>query len=139
MNSLAALLEQFSLSELTRVLRRTVLSSIALAAIGFVVAALLSAVIFAWGLVIGFVLGLLNIRLITAQTAKVGEKKMAKPIRALASLTLARLAITTVIVIGLAIASTALGLGVVAGIAVFYFMFLLNLIVGVLRHRGAAA
>ncbi len=139
MNSLAALLEQFSLSELARVLRRTVLSSIALAAIGFVVAALLSAVIFAWGLVIGFVLGLLNIRLITAQTAKVGEKKMAKPIRALASLTLARLAITTVIVIGLAIASTALGLGVVAGIAVFYFMFLLNLIVGVLRHRGAAA
>ena len=139
MNSLAALLEQFSLSELTRVLRRTVISSIVVAVIGFLVAALLSAVIFAWGLVIGFVLGILNIRLITAQTAKVGERKVAKPIRVLASLTLARLAITTVIVIGLAIASTALGLGVVAGIAVFYFLFLLNLIFGVLRHRGAAA
>lgn len=139
MNSLAALLEQFSLPELTRVLRRTVLSSIAVGVVGFLVAAFLSAVIFAWGLVIGFCLGLMNIRLVTAQTAKVSEKKMAKPIRALASLTLARLAITTVIVIGLAIASTALGLGSVAGIAVFYFMFLLNLIVGVVRQRGAAA
>ncbi len=139
MNSLAALLEQFSLPELTRVLRRTVLSSIAVGVVGFLVAAFLSAVIFAWGLVIGFCLGLMNIRLVTAQTAKVSEKKMAKPIRALASLTLARLAITTVIVIGLAIASTALGLGSVAGIAVFYFMFLLNLIIGVVRQRGAAA
>ncbi len=62
---------------------------------------------------------------------------MTKPVRALASLTLARLAATTIIVIGLAVFVTSLGLGAVAGIAVFYFVFLVNLIGSILRHRGA--
>lgn len=139
MNSLAALLEQFSLPELTRVLRRTALSALVLAVVGLVVAAFLSEVAFGWGLVIGLGLGLGNIRLVSLQTAKVNESKPSKPIRALASLTLARLAVTTVIVIGLAVAVTSLGLGAVAGIAVFYGLFLVNLIVGVLRQRGATA
>lgn len=139
MNSLAALLEQFSLPELTRVLRRTALSALVAAFAGFLAAAFLSEIAVAWGLVIGFGLGLLNIRLVTAQTTKVSEKKMAKPIRALASLTLLRLAITTLIVIGLAVASITLGLGVVAGIALFYVLFVVNLLIGILRHRGAAA
>ncbi|MHB1988603.1 MAG: hypothetical protein ACYCSF_11575 [Acidimicrobiales bacterium] len=137
MNSLAALLEQFSLPELTRVLRRTALWAVAFAVVGLVVSAFLSAAIFGWGLCIGLGLGLLNIRLVTVQTVKVSESKVTKPIRALASLTLARLAVTTAVVVGLAILVTSLGLGAVAGIAAFYGVFLVNLIVGVLRQRGA--
>ena len=61
---------------------------------------------------------------------------MTKPVRALASLTLLRLGVTTIIVIGLAVFVTSLGLGAVAGIAVFYFV-LVNLIGSILRQRGA--
>lgn len=139
MNSLAGILEQFSLPELTRVLRRTALCAVALAVIGFVVAALLSESTFGWGLCIGLGLGLLNIRLVTLQTVKVSESKVTKPLRALASLTLARLAVTTAVVVGLAIIVTSLGLGAVAGIALFYGTFLANLIIGVFRERGVTA
>lgn len=137
MNGMAALLEHFSLPELTRVLRRTVLSALAVAVVAFVVSALLSHAIFGFGVCIGLGLGLANIRLVTVQTAKVSQSKMTKPVRALASLTLARLAATTLIVIALTVFVTALGLGTVAGIAVFYFVFLINLIGSIVRHRGA--
>jgi hypothetical protein len=137
MNSLAALLEQFSLPELTRVLRRTALVALAAAAAALLASAFLGAAIFGWGMVAGLVLGLVNIRLVSTQTAHVSAAKIAKPLRSLASLTLVRLAATTAIVIGLAVAVTSLGLGAVAGIAVFYLIFLFNLILGVLRHRGA--
>jgi hypothetical protein len=136
-NGLAGLVEQFSLPELSRVLRRTVLSAIGVGVVGFVVAVVLSQTTFGFGLAIGLGLGLGNIRLVTLQTAKVSESNVRKPIRALASLTLARLAITTLIVIGLAVLVTSLGIGAAAGIAVFYFVFLINLIGGVLRHGGA--
>lgn len=139
MNSLTALLEQFSLPELTRVLRRTALVAVAAAVVALVLSGLLSAVAFGWGVVIGLGLGLLNIRLVTVQTAKVSRSKISKPLRALASLTLARLALTTMVVIGLAVAVTSLGLGAVAGIAVFYVIFLVNLVVGIFRQRGATA
>jgi hypothetical protein len=137
MNSLTAMLEQFSLPELTRVLRWTALSAIVTAGGGLVVAAVLGNAVFGWGLVIGLGLGLANIRLVTRQTARVSRSKIAKPVRALASLTLARLAATTVVVIALAVLVTALGLGAVAGIAIFYGLFLVNLIVSVVRQRGA--
>jgi Ca2+/Na+ antiporter len=139
MNSLTALLEQFSLPDLTRVLRRTALSALVAAGVGLVVSAALGSAVFGWGLVIGLGLGLANIRLVTLQTARVSKSKIAKPIRALASLTLARLGATTIVVIALAVLVTALGLGAVAGIAIFYGVFLVNLIVSVVRHRGAEA
>jgi hypothetical protein len=137
-NGLAGLVEQFTLPELTRVLRRTVLSALALGIIALVVTVLVSLAAFGFGLCIGLGLGLANIRLVTMQTAKVSSSKVARPIRALASLTLARLALTTVVVILLAVFITSLGLGAVGGIAVFYFLFLANLIGGVLKHRGAS-
>lgn len=135
-NGLAGLLEQFSLPELTRVLRRTVLASLVAGVIGFVAAVLLSQTNFGFGLVIGLGLGLGNIRLVTLQTARVQKAQLSKPIRALASMTLARLGITTVIVIALAVAVTSLGIGAVAGIALFYLLFLVSLISGVVRQRG---
>lgn len=139
MNSLAVLLEQFSLPELTRVLRRTALASAAAAVIGLIVAAALGAAVFGWGLVIGLGLGLGNIRLVTLQTVKVSQSQIAKPIRALASLTLLRLGATTAVIVILAVVVTSLGLGAVAGIAVFYLLFLVNLIGGVIKQRGATA
>jgi hypothetical protein len=136
-NGLAGLVEQFTLPELTRVLRRTVLAALLIGIVAFVVAVLLSELPFGGGVCIGLGLGLANIRLVTHQTARVSRSNTTKPVRALASLTLSRLAVTTAIVVVLAIVVTSLGLGAVAGIAIFYFLFLANLIVSVLKHRGA--
>ncbi|MGH9302869.1 MAG: hypothetical protein ACRDZ5_00495 [Acidimicrobiales bacterium] len=136
-NGLAGLVEQFTLPELRRVLRHTVLCGIAAGVICLVLAVLFSEAVFGLGICVGLGLGLGNIRLVTLQTAKVSEKKLARPIRALASLTIARLAITTVIVILLTVLVTPLGIGSVAGIALFYMLFVVILIASVLRHRGA--
>lgn len=139
MSSFAALLEQFSVPELTRVMRRTALSSVAFGIVALVVAALVSAAVVGAGIAIGLGLGLANIRLVTVQTARVSETKPAKPVRALASYTILRLALTTAVVVVLAVISTNLGLGTVGGIAVFYLLFIVNLILGILRQRRVTA
>jgi len=136
-NGLAGLVEQFTLPELTRVLRRTVLAAVLVGIVALVVALLLSHAAFGFGCCIGLGLGLANIRLVTRQTARVSNSGTTKPVRALASLTLVRLGVTTAVVVVLAVVVTSLGLGAVAGIAVFYFLFLANLIGQVLKHRGA--
>ncbi len=136
-NGLAALVGQFTLPELTRVVRRTVLAALVVAIAAFVVCVFVSQLAFGFGICVGLALGLGNIRLVTLQTAKVSSSKLSKPIRALASLTLLRLAVTTAIVVLLATVVTSLGLGAVAGIAVFYFLFIVSLISGILRHKGA--
>lgn len=138
-NGLAALVGQFTLPELTRVVRRTVLAALVVAIVAFVVCVFVSQLAFGFGVCVGLALGLGNIRLVTLQTAKVSGSKLSKPIRALASLTLLRLAVTTAIVVLLATVVTSLGLGAVAGIAVFYFLFIVSLISGILRHKGATA
>lgn len=135
-NGLTSLVEQFSLPELTRVLRRTMVAAVVVAVLTVVVSAFLNAVTFGFGVVIGLGLGIANIRLVTAQTTRVSEQKPKKPMRALASLTLTRLAVTTAIVVVLAVITTSLGLGAVAGIAVFYMIFLVTLIGGIVRHKG---
>ncbi|MGH9291759.1 MAG: hypothetical protein ACRDZ6_03140 [Acidimicrobiales bacterium] len=138
-NGLAGLVEQFTLPELRRVLRHTALSGLGLGVICLVLSVVFSEAVLGVGICIGLGLGLGNIRLVMLQTAKVSERKLAKPIRALASLTLVRLGATTVIVILLTVFVTPLGIGAVAGIALFYLVFVVILVSGVLRHRGAAA
>lgn len=139
MSSFAALLEQFSVPELTRVMRRTALCAVALGVAALVVAVLVHHAAFGGGLALGLGLGLANIRLVTLQTAKVSESKPRRPIRALASFTLARLAVTTAIVVAIALVSTAIGIGAVGGIALFYLVFIANLLLGLLRPKKVAA
>lgn len=139
MSSFAALLEHFSVPELTRVMRRTALCSVALGIVALVVAAVLHHAVFGAGVAVGLGLGLGNIRLVTVQTARVSESKPRRPIRALASYTLFRLALTTAIVVVLAVLDQALGIGAVGGIAVFYLLFIANLVTGILRPKKVAA
>ena len=133
MNRLAELFEQITLPEVQRLLKRTVFSAIGVGTIALVVAGLLGHLVFGVGVCIGLLLGVVNVRLITQQTAKASESKRAKPIRALASLTLFRLGATTLVIVVLAVVTTQLGFGAVGGVAVFYFVFLANLIVPLLR------
>jgi hypothetical protein len=60
-----------------------------------------------------------------------GTTKVRRP---MAMNTLSRLGLTTVIVIGLVIVNLALGMGVLGGVAVFYFLFVVSLVVTLLRQ-----
>lgn len=128
MDRISQLFEQLPLSEMTRVVRRTVLGGLVVGAIALGISLALSHPLVGLGVCIGLALGLVNIRLVARSVAKVNASHHAHPKRALASSTLARLGVTTVVVIGLAFASVSLGISTAGGIALFYFLLLASLV-----------
>jgi hypothetical protein len=138
MDRISQLFEQLPLSEMTRVVRRTVLGGLVIGAIALGISLALSHPLIGLGVCIGLALGLANIRLVARSVAKVNASQHAHPKRALASSTLARLGVTTVIVLGLAFASVTLGIATAGGIALFYFLLLASLVRALLRPTGVA-
>lgn len=138
MDRLTALFEQFSLPEIERLMRRTVFAAIGLGVVAFGVSIVLSHVLVGLGIVVGLAVGLVNIRLITRSVARVTERQPAKPSRVLAGGAVGRLAMTTLVVIALAIVSVSLGLGTAGGIAVFYLLLVVNLVVSLLHQVPGA-
>ncbi len=141
MDRLAALFEQLPLPEIARLLRRSALFALAAGVVALVVAVVLGHPLFGLGAAIGLGLGLLNIRLVTRSVLKVNAAEVAHPKRVLASRTLFRLGATTVVILGLLVASIQLGFGTAGGIAVFYFILLANLVRSILQQntRGLPA
>ena len=127
MDRLAALLEQFTIPEIARLMRRAVFSSIGVAVVALVVTAVIGHLLVGLGLCIGLVIGLVNIRLVTRSISLVAASDVSKPKRVIATRAVYRLALTTLVVIGLVIASTTLGISTAGGIAIFYFVFVANL------------
>jgi hypothetical protein len=138
MDRLTALFEQFSLPEIERLMRRTVFAGIGFGVVAFVVSLVLSHPLAGLGVVIGLAVGLVNIRLVTRSVARVTAQQPAKPARVLAGSAVGRLAVTTLVLIGLAIASVQLGIGAIGGIAIFYLLLLVNLVVSVLHQAPGA-
>jgi cobalamin synthase len=134
MDRLAALFEQLPLPEITRLLRRTVYGGIGVGVVALALSALLGHPLVGLGACIGLALGVVNIRLITASVARVNANPVERPKRVLASQTLARLAITTAVVVGLLVASIQLGFGTAGGLALFYFLLLANLVRSILKQ-----
>jgi hypothetical protein len=126
MNRLTDLFEQFSLLEITLILRRTALIGIGMVVAALVATGLLGHVLIGVGGFIGYALGLANIRLVTIAVAKAGASGKVKLSRLIASNTMLRLTVTTAIVFVLAFTVRDLGLGALGGIAVFYGVFLAN-------------
>lgn len=117
-------------------LRRTVF-----AALGVGVAALVGLSLAGWplaglGACVGLALGIVNIRLVMATASRLNASGSAKIRRPMAMNTLSRLALTTVVAIILVVVDLPLGMGVLGGVAVFYFLFVLSLVVTLL-HQGA--
>lgn len=139
MNRLTDLFEQFSLLEIRLILRRTALIGAALGIAAVVASALLGHVLVGIGALIGLVLGLANIRLVTLSVAKAGERpENSKIRRIIASNTMLRLGATTVIIFALVFTVRDLGLGTLAGIAVFYFVFLANVMRALFQQAAAS-
>lgn len=138
MNRITDLFEQFSLLEITLILRRTALIGAILAVVAVVASALLDHYLIGLGVCIGFLLGLLNIRLVTLAVARAGTPGRTKVRKVIASNTLLRLGVTTVVIFALVLTVRQLGMGTLAGVAVFYFIFLGN-VMRALFTEGVAA
>ena len=139
MDRFVSLFEQLSLPEIERLLHRTVFSAIGVGVVGLGVTALLSHVLVGLGLCIGLGVGLINIRLVTRSVARVNAQQVDKPTRVLATRTLTRLGITTVVVLALMFASVSVGLGTAGGVALFYFVLLANLVRSLLGSQTTGA
>ncbi|MGA3353503.1 MAG: ATP synthase subunit I [Acidimicrobiales bacterium] len=134
MDRLAAVLGQLDLPELSRMLRRTVFAALGVGLVALVVLSLVGYPLAGLGSCIGLGLGIVNIRLVMSTASRLNASGATKIKRPMATNTLTRLALTTVIAIGLVVVDLALGMGVLGGIAVFYLLFVVSLVVTLLRQ-----
>jgi len=114
---------------LAKVLRRTIVSSLIGGGGGIVIALLLSAPFAALGIVIGLGMAIVNLRFLDAGVAKIqtkGEVNRKVLRRAMGTKSVTRLAVITVIAIGLLFLNGPLGIGTVVGLVIFQLFFVLN-------------
>lgn len=116
----------FSLPDVATVSRRTVLGALAVGVVGLLGTLLLSAPLIGLGLCIGLGIGILNFRMIQRSVVRVGERQDENKRRPLALNTVGRLAVISVVALGLLFVSFDLGLGVMVGLAAFQALLLLN-------------
>lgn len=133
------MLENLPPDTLPRLLRRTILSAIIAGFLGFVVALLVAPPLSALGVVIGVGLAVLNLRYLDRQAAKVelkGEQSTKAVRRQLGSKTTGRLAIITVVVLGVVILNAPLGIGIVSGLVIYQIVFVINVLRVVANQGG---
>jgi len=114
---------------LQRLLRRTVLATLIVGALGMVVTLLIAPPLATVGLAIGLGVAILNLRFLDAGVAKIEEtgEGSGKTIRKmLRTKTAWRMAAITVVAIGLLLLSAPLGVGMVVGLVVFQIIFVIN-------------
>ncbi|HLG67518.1 MAG TPA: hypothetical protein VKV36_06570 [Acidimicrobiales bacterium] len=130
--------ERFSLPDVARVSRRTVLGSLVVGVAGLVLCVALGASLTGLGLCVGLGLGLVNFRMAQRSVAKVGRRASGGTRRPLATNTVARLAGVSVVALGLMFLDFDLGVGILGGLAVFQVLLLFNVARSMLR-MGAVA
>jgi hypothetical protein len=114
---------------LAKVLRRTVVSALAVGLVAVIVALLLSAPWVALGLAIGLGLAVINLRFLDSGVAKLhtdGEPDNKVLRRAMGTKSVTRLGIITLVCVGLMLLDGGLGLGAVVGLVIFQLLFVLN-------------
>jgi len=124
-------LENLPANTLPRLLRRTTVSAIIVGFVGFVVALFVAPAFAALGLVIGVGLAILNLRFLDRQAAKVelrGEQSSKAVRRQLGGQTSGRLAIVTVVILGVVWLSPPLGIGIVSGLVLYQIVFVANVL-----------
>ncbi|HUX03303.1 MAG TPA: hypothetical protein VMV53_00130 [Acidimicrobiales bacterium] len=132
------MLENLPANTLPRLLRRTTLSAIIVGTVGFLVAVFTAPPLGALGLIIGVGLALMNLRSLDRQAAKVqlkGEQSSKAVRRQLGGKTTGRLAIVTLIVIGVLFLNAPLGIGIVSGLVLYQIVFVLN-VLRVVSNQG---
>jgi divalent metal cation (Fe/Co/Zn/Cd) transporter len=122
-----------SVPQLSKLARRTALIACAIGVVVLVVSSVISQALFGVGTCLGLGLAMINFRLIVRATAKAAAAEREHNRRPLATNTLARLGVISVIALGLAWLVTPLGFGVIVGLALFQFALLANVVMTLLR------
>lgn len=128
-----ALFDRFSLPDLAQLSKRTVIGALVIGVVGFLFCLVIGALLAGVGLCIGLGLGISNFRMIHSSVAKVGARVEENKRRPLVLNTMGRLAVVSVIALGLTFISFDLGLGVMGGLALFQFLLLANVTRSMLR------
>lgn len=131
----------FSLPDVARVSRRTMLGALVFGVLGLLGCTLLNAPLVGLGLCAGMAIGMGNYRLIQRSVAKVGQREDENRRRPLALNTLGRLGVITAVALGLLLIDFELGLGLMVGLALFQAILLANMTRSMLKmgHAGSAA
>jgi hypothetical protein len=116
----------FELPDIGEVSRRTVAASLVVGVAALVAAFAFGELWIGVGACIGLGLGIVNYRMVGVSVDKVAATGTDNPKRPLAANTMGRLAIVTVIALGLAFLNKGLGFGVLGGLAVFQFLLIFN-------------
>ena len=124
-------LENLPVNTLPQLLRRTILSAVIVGFVGFVVALFIAPPLGALGLVIGVGLAIVNLRFLDRQAARVelqGEQNSKVVRRQLGGRTTGRLAVLTVVIIGVLFLNGPLGIGIVSGLVLYQIVFVINVL-----------
>jgi hypothetical protein len=116
----------FTLPNVPDVARRTVSMVLVVGTAALVASASFGAPLLGLGACIGLGLGTLNFRMIGSSVARVSASDTENKRRPLALNTMGRLAIITVVTLGLMTVSHQLGFGILGGLAVFQMIMLAN-------------
>ncbi len=133
------MLENLPPDTLPRLLRRTTLSAIVVGVVGFLVALFVAPALAALGVVLGVGLAILNLRFLDRQASRVelrGEQSTKAVRRQLGGRTTARLAVVTVVILGLVWLDAPLGIGIVAGLVLYQIVFVMNVMRVVASQGG---
>jgi hypothetical protein len=122
-------IQHLDASVLQKLLRRTVLMSLVVGGIAIIVALAVSPPLSALGILMGLGLASINLRFLDAGVAKVestgeGSGKVIR--RMLRTKTAWRLALITLVVVGLMVLYAPLGVGMVVGLVIFQALFVAN-------------
>ncbi|MGA7419083.1 MAG: hypothetical protein WB765_05160 [Acidimicrobiales bacterium] len=117
---------RFTLPDVPSVSRRTVTAALIVGVMALAAAISFDRYLLGVGACIGLALGTINFRLVNSSVVKVGAREDDNKRRPLAMNTLARMGVISAITIGLLFVSFNLGFGVLAGLAVFQLLLLVN-------------
>jgi hypothetical protein len=129
------LLTAFPLTEVDRVVRRTVIAAIIVGVVGGAAAVLLGQPFVAPGLALGLVLAVANHRVFQSSALRFTTPEGVVNRKPFAGSVALRLGACTAVAIGLLIVAPAVGWGVIAGLAIFQALMLLNAVVALLRFQ----
>ena len=125
---------QFSLPQISTVARRTVLLGCAVGAASLLVGVVAGYPLVGLGVCLGLAMALVNFRLISRATVKAAASAREDKRRPLAVNTLGRLAVISVVALGITFFVQQLGFGTLVGLAVFQFSLLANIVVAMVRN-----
>ena len=132
------MLENLPANTLPQLLRRTTMSAIMVALLGFIGALLVAPPLSALGVVIGVGLAVLNLRFLDRQAARVelkGEQSSKAVRRQLGGKTTGRLALMTLLILAVVWLYAPLGIGIVSGLVLYQIVFVIN-VMRVVANQG---